>query len=177
MVIYPLQAKFHYIPLKPHKAHAWFGGVKASVKSMACYCRLHSLQRSGVLNIPGADAAQKGKTILLRVILASVMLGLISAASGWELVYISMTGSLHLCLHLHLSHTYSDRWKGLFNSLLNSTYSQKHLQRQSGTFHTEWWIWWYVIIHFYMEHITHVLLMWSSIGIKWCIVLLLKIPL
>lgn len=116
-----LQAKFHYFPLKPHKAHTSFSGVKASVRSTCWYCRLHSLQRTGALNIPGGDAAQKGKTILLRVILASVTLELISAASGWKLVYISMTGPAPcISVSISISHTQildldSQRLK--FNSL------------------------------------------------------------
>lgn len=139
MVVYPLQAEFHYIPLKPHKAHTSFRGVKASVKSMCWYCRLHSLQRTGVLNIPGGDAAQKGETILLRVILASVTLGLISAASGWELVYISMTCPAPcISVSISISHTHTSSWssltgtetprsdiptseKGVFNWMLNIT--------------------------------------------------------
>lgn len=106
MAVHP--CRLHYFPLKPHKVHTSFPGVKASVRSTCRYCRLHSLQRTGALNIPGGDAAQKGKTILLRVILASVTLELISAASGWELVYISMTGPapcVSVSVSVSISHT------------------------------------------------------------------------
>lgn len=59
-----------------------FQGVKASAETMCLHYRLHSLQRTGILNVPWGTAAQRGERIMLLVILASVTQGLISAASG-----------------------------------------------------------------------------------------------
>lgn len=65
--------------------------MKAPSKTICVYYRLHLLKKTGILDIPWGSKAQRGERIMLLVILPSVTLRLISAASGWILVYISMT--------------------------------------------------------------------------------------